>query len=114
MQNLLDLLIFGWQMKSDLIRFSIEHLLISSIAIVMGIVIAVPLGIWAARHRRAGQLLIELCSMLYTIPSLALLGFLIPFFGIGRMTAIMALFAYSLLPLLRNTCVGLREVDGFV
>ena len=56
--------------------------------------------------------MIQLCGMLYTVPSLALLGLLIPFLGLGWLPTIVALTIYALLPLLRNTYVGIREVDA--
>ncbi|MGE5702259.1 MAG: ABC transporter permease [Clostridia bacterium] len=88
-----------------------EHLYISFIAVVLGFLVAVPLGIFLSRTEKLSQYVIGVVNMAQTIPSLALIGFLIPFMGIGLKPAIAALFLYSLLPMLRNTYVGIREVN---
>lgn len=72
---------------------------------------AVPLGIVLTRFPRTAKVVISITSMLQTIPSLALLALMIPIFGIGKLPAIVALFIYSLLPILRNTCIGMEGVD---
>lgn len=101
-------------MLHEILTLTGEHLLISLAGIFLGAITAIPLGIWVARHPRLGSPLIDFASMLYTIPSLALLGFLIPFLGLGKTPAVTALFLYSLLPLLRNTFIGITEVDQTV
>lgn len=88
-----------------------EHLQISLIALVIAILISVPLGLLLTRHVRVAEPIIGISAVLQTIPSLAVLAFLIPFFGIGTMPAIVALTAYGLLPILRNTYTGIMEVD---
>ncbi|NQP33991.1 ABC transporter permease [Streptococcus suis] len=88
-----------------------EHLYISFISVLFGIVVAVPLGIILTRYKKTSSFIIGVASFLQTIPSLALLSIMIPFFGIGRRTAIIALFIYSLLPILRNTYTGILSVD---
>jgi len=77
------------------------------------VVVAVPLGIVAAQSRRLGQALLAVTGVIQTIPSLALLVFMIPLplvGGIGQRPAIVALFLYSLLPIVRNTYTGLRDI----
>jgi osmoprotectant transport system permease protein len=74
------------------------------------VLVAIPLGIWAARRPRIGQLLLVLTGLLQTVPSLALLAFMIPLVGIGAPPAVLALFVYSLLPIVRNTYLGLRAI----
>ncbi|TPQ26764.1 ABC transporter permease, partial [Cupriavidus pinatubonensis] len=72
----------------------------------------VPLGIVSARRRRLGQGVLGVVSMLQTVPSLALLAMLIPLLGrIGVWPAMVALFLYALLPIVRNTCTGLQQVS---
>lgn len=88
-----------------------QHLVLSLVALFWAILIAVPLGILLTRFRKAAGLVIGLVSVLQTIPSLALLGFLIPMFGIGPLPAIIAMVAYGLLPILRNTYTGILDVD---
>ena len=75
-------------------------------------IVAVPLGIAAARRPRAGQLLLGVVGLVQTIPSLALLVFMIPLLGIGARPAIAALFLYSLLPIVRNTAAGAVRLAG--
>ncbi|EOH85609.1 ABC transporter permease [Enterococcus asini] len=99
---------YGSQMLSK----SAEHLYISVIALLLGIVIAVPLGILLTRTPKVANVVISITSALQTVPSLALLALMIPFFGVGKFPAIIALFIYSLLPILRNTYIGMKNVDA--
>lgn len=92
---------------SDLLIKTWKQLYISLIALGLGIIVAVPLGIALTRFPRTSKVVIGICSMLQTAPSLALLALMIPIFGIGKFPAIVALFIYSLLPILRNTCIGM-------
>lgn len=88
-----------------------QHIVMVVIALFCSALIAMPLGIMLARHKRAAGPVIGVVSVVQTIPSLALLGFLIPLFGIGVMPALIALTLYALLPILRNTYTGLTGVD---
>jgi osmoprotectant transport system permease protein len=72
--------------------------------------VAVPLGILAARLPRLGSFILATTGVIQTIPSLALLVFMIPWLGIGAKPALVALFLYSLLPIVRNTATGLRDI----
>lgn len=74
------------------------------------ILVGVPLGISAARRRRLGQVILCVVGIARTIPALALLVFMIPLFGIGAGPAVIALFIYSLLPIVRNTYTGLTTI----
>lgn len=89
----------------------LEHIQISFIAILIAVLITVPLGIYLTRHTKVAESIINVTAVLQTIPSLALLGLLIPLFGIGKVPAIIALVVYALLPILRNTYTGIRDVD---
>jgi osmoprotectant transport system permease protein len=80
------------------------------ISLTAAILVAVPLGIFAARHERAGRVILGAAGVIQTIPSLALLVFMIPLLGIGGPPAVVALFLYSLLPIVRNTHSGLRDI----
>ena len=95
----------------DIINKTLEHFYISIMALVLGIIVAVPLGIVLTRTKKISNIVIGLTSILQTIPSLALLAIMIPIFGVGKLPAIVALFIYSLLPILRNTYIGMTEVD---
>lgn len=99
------------QYGSQLLLKTWEQIYISAIALILGVLVAVPAGIILTRFPKTAKLVIGLTSMLQTIPSLALLAMMIPFFGIGKLPAILALFVYSLLPILRNTYIGLDNVD---
>jgi osmoprotectant transport system permease protein len=96
--------------ESSLRRHTAEHLALVGSSLAAAILIALPLGILAARRPRLGRVVIGVAGILQTIPSLALLVFMIPLLGIGAWPAIVALFLYSLLPILRNTCTGLRSI----
>lgn len=88
-----------------------EHLQVSLISLIIAIIIAVPLGLVLTRYQRIAEPIIGLSAIMQTIPSLAVLAFLIPFFGIGTTPAIIALTIYGLLPILRNTYTGIQEVE---
>lgn len=88
-----------------------EHFFISMIALALGALVAVPLGILLTRFEKASRYVIGFVSILQTVPSLALLALMIPLFGVGKLPAIVALFIYSLLPILRNTYIGIRGVN---
>ena len=89
----------------------IEHIQISFIAILLAGLIAIPLGIFLSKREKIADGIIGITAVIQTIPSLALLGILIPLFGIGKVPATIALVAYALLPILRNTYTGIKEVD---
>lgn len=89
-----------------------EHIFISGVALLLGILLAVPIGILLTRTKRTAAIVIGLTSALQTVPSLALLALMIPIFGVGKIPAIIALFIYSLLPILRNTYIGIKEVGS--
>ena len=95
----------------DFLRLTGEHLLLVAISVALGTVVGVPLGIWAAYRRGATQPILGFVGILQTIPSLALLAFLIPLLHrIGSVPALVALFLYSLLPIVRNTYTGLSDI----
>lgn len=89
-----------------------EHFLISFVALILGTIAAVPLGILLTRFEKVSGYVIGFVSVLQTVPSLALLALMIPVFGVGKVPAIVALFIYSLLPILRNTFIGIKNVNA--
>lgn len=96
----------------NLIRLIWEYLYISVISVSLGILFAVPIGIWLTRiNDRAADLVISFVSILQSLPSLALLTLMIPLIGVGQVPAIVALFIYSLMPIMRNTYTGIQSVD---
>ncbi|WP_257349395.1 ABC transporter permease [Pseudalkalibacillus decolorationis] len=88
-----------------------EHLYLSFISILIGILISVPAGIIISRLKKIAEFVIGITAVFQTIPSLALFGFLLPVLGIGTTPAIIALTVYALLPILRNTYTGIIGVD---
>lgn len=98
--------------QGELYQALFEHIQISFIALFFAILISIPLGIYLTKKRRLAEGVIGVTAVLQTIPSLALLGLLIPLFGIGRVPAIIALTVYALLPILRNTYTGIKEIDS--
>ena len=92
-------------------RRTLEHLWLVGVSMVFSIVVGVPLGVLAVRHRRTGQVILTLSAITQTVPSLALLCFLIPVFGVGTKPALAALCLYSLLPVVLNTFTGIRGID---
>lgn len=93
-----------------ILELTYQHLQVTFTAIGLAILVAVPLGILLVRYKKISSVVIGIVGVLQTIPSLALLALMIPFFGIGFKPAVAALFLYSLLPILRNTYTGLNEV----
>jgi osmoprotectant transport system permease protein len=96
--------------KRQLVSRVLEHLVLVGVSLLGAILIAIPLGILAARRRRFGQVVLAAVGVVQTVPTLALLVFMIPFFGIGTVPAIVALFLYGLLPIVRNTHAGLTGI----
>lgn len=101
-----------FERKDELLSSLLEHIQISFIALFFAVLIAIPLGIFLTRRKGISEGIIGITAVLQTIPSLALLGLLIPIFGIGKVPAIIALVIYALLPILRNTYTGINEVDS--
>ena len=90
---------------------TVEHLALVGLSLLAAILVAIPLGILAARRPRFGQVVLGAVGIIQTVPSLALLVFMIPLLGIGALPALVALFLYSLLPIVRNTHAGLRGIS---
>jgi osmoprotectant transport system permease protein len=87
-----------------------EHLLLTGIAVVVGFLLSFPLGLYAYRHRNAYTAIAAISGILYTIPSLALFAFLVPFTGLSVETAEIGLVSYTLLIIIRNVVAGLDAV----
>lgn len=88
-----------------------QHVEISLIAIIITIIIAIPLAIALVNRPKIGELISQLAGIIQTIPSLAVLGILIPFVGIGTVPAIIALVLYAIMPIFQNTYAGLTNID---
>lgn len=88
----------------------VQHLEISLISVILAIIIGLGLGIFVSEYPKNKWVLI-LVNLIYTIPSIALFGFLIPVSGVGNTSAVIALTIYGLLPMVRNTYTGIRTID---
>lgn len=106
--QLLTLLYDRWPFFLSLVG---EHLAISGIAILLAALIGFMIGILIGEYSRWSRPVVGITNILYTIPSISLLGFLIPVTGIGNATAIIALTIYGLLPMIRNTYTGISNID---
>jgi len=95
-----------------LVRWTVRHLMLVGLSLAAAITIGIPLGIYAGRPGLLSETILALTGIIQTVPALALLALLvpIPFLGIRPVTAIVALFLYGLLPIVRNTATGLREI----
>ncbi|MBE7176527.1 MAG: ABC transporter permease/substrate-binding protein [Mucilaginibacter polytrichastri] len=105
---------FLGQQKQELFEQTLRHLGLTFLSLWLAMIVAIPLGIFIARRRRWSGLVLGVTGVLQTIPSIALLGFLLPVLGIGSKPAIFALFLYALLPIVRNTFTGITGVDATV
>jgi osmoprotectant transport system substrate-binding protein/osmoprotectant transport system permease protein len=104
---------WGALLGEDFQRLTGQHLLLVFVSLAGGVLVGVPLGVWAARAPRIAPGVLSAVGVIQTVPSLALLAFLIPLLGrIGTVPALVALFCYSLLPIVRNTYTGLRDIPS--
>lgn len=109
--NVLD---FMWTHRAEMFQLTLEHLVMVGVSIVIATGIGLPLGILMTRHSGLSRPIMTIANVVQTVPSLALFGFLIPLpfiGGIGARTAVVALVLYSLLPIIRNTFIGISGVD---
>ncbi|NHM30811.1 glycine betaine ABC transporter substrate-binding protein [Neobacillus terrae] len=89
-----------------------QHILLSIVSVLIAIIIGVPLGILISRNKKFSKPILGIANVIQAVPSLALLGFLIPFIGIGSTPAIIMVVLYSLLPIVKNTYTGLTNIDS--
>ena len=103
--------------RAEVWQRTLEHIGLVAAAMAIALIIGLPLGVALARRRTLQRWVLGAASVVQTVPSLALFGFLIPvpwIGGVGASTAIVALALYALLPILRNTATGIEEVDASV
>ena len=96
---------------NEIISLTVEHLYLTGVTMVLAIVVGVSLGILLTRFEWLATPILGGANIIQTVPSLAILGFMIPLFGIGATPAIVALFLYALLPIIRNTYTGIVGVN---
>ncbi|MCG0276370.1 MAG: ABC transporter permease [Thermosediminibacteraceae bacterium] len=99
------------QRMDDILLFSTQHLQLSFMAISIAIAIGVPLGITMMMFPRVSSLILGIANAVQAMPSLALMGFLVPILGIGTTPSIMMVTVYALLPIIKNTYTGLTGID---
>lgn len=104
-------LAYLWSRRADTLAQTRRHLLLVGLSLLAGLLVAVPLGLVLERARAVAEGTIRGVAVLQTIPSIALLAFMIPLLGIGVLPAVVALFLYSLFPIVRNTYTGVRDAD---
>ncbi|MBN2402750.1 MAG: ABC transporter permease [Spirochaetes bacterium] len=102
---------FFLERKTEILFRSGEHIWLSGISVFLAVCFGLPVGILLTRIKQLATPVINIVNIIQTIPSLALLGFLIPVMGIGAEPAILALFLYSLLAIIKNTMTGINQVD---
>ncbi len=100
------------EQHSRIFSLILEHMYISSVALLITLVICIPLGIYLTRNEKYTSGVIGIANVFQTIPSIALLGFLIFFLGIGNKNAICALVMFAMLPVLQNTYIGIKNVES--
>jgi osmoprotectant transport system permease protein len=110
----MDFLTYMLHNSDRVFRLTVEHLELVGVSIFAATAIGVPLGVAAAQNTTLKRWSLAFANVTQTIPSLALFGFLMPATGIGARTAVIVLALYALLPILRNTCVGIAGVDRAV
>lgn len=103
-----------WDRRELFITCLLEHIRISLTAVLCAGILGILTGILISRHKKAAGVVLGIVNVIYTIPSISLLGFLIPLTGIGNRTAVIALTVYGLLPIVRNTYTGLTTVDATI
>ena len=109
-----DIINLYLQRSDFFIDITLQHLRISAISIIIATTIGILLGILISHYKKTSPIVLSIVNFIYTIPSIALLGFLIPISGIGDTTAIIALTIYGLLPMVRSTYTGIETIDPFI
>ncbi len=105
---------FMWQQHDKLLDQTLAHIGLTFTSLLLSILIGLPLGILIAKRKQLSSFVLGIAGVLQTIPSIALLGFMIPLLGIGAKPAIVALMLYAFLPIIRNTFTGISQVNNAV
>ncbi len=98
--------------KDQILSLCIEHIQLTAIALIIAIIIGVPIGILISYKKKLNKPVLGITSVTQAIPSMALLGFMIPFLGIGTAPAIVVVVLYSLLPIIKNTYTGITNIPS--
>src|SRR4051812_2971988 len=97
--------------SSELFALTLEHIMMVAYGLVLALLVGIPLGIIAAKYEKLAPIIISITNIFQLIPSLAMLAILMLYLGLGFQTMVVGLFFYSLLPIVKNTYVGIKEVD---
>ncbi|MGL5348922.1 MAG: ABC transporter permease [Peptostreptococcaceae bacterium] len=109
-----DIINLYFERSDFFIDLIFQHLRISILSILISSIIGISIGLLISHYKKASPIAMSIVNFVYTIPAIALLGFLIPFSGIGDTTAIIALTIYGLLPMVRSTYTGIETIDPFI
>ena len=97
---------------TEILALLLEHIKLTAISVGLAVLIGVPLGIFISYMSKASKIVLSIANVIQAIPSMALLGFMIPFLGIGAIPAVTAVVLYSLLPIIKNTYTGLESINS--
>lgn len=95
----------------EIFKLTGEHMKITGVAVFLAILVGVPLGIYITKNKKVTNVILNTANIFQTLPSLALFGLIIPIMGIGFKPAIFVLFLYALLPIIKNTCIGINSIE---
>jgi osmoprotectant transport system permease protein len=107
----MEFLLYFYEKRGEVLLKTLQHIEVSLIAVFLSVVIAIPLGILITRYRKMAPLVVNSANVGQTIPSLAILGMVIPILGIGLKPAVFALVLRGILPIINNTYSGIVNVD---
>jgi osmoprotectant transport system permease protein len=110
----MDLIRFMVAHADDILSALIQHMKITGIAVAFAILIGVPIGIWISKKQNIAGFVLGVANIMQTIPSLALFGLIIPIMGIGFKPSVFVLLLYALMPIIKNTYIGITTVDPAV
>lgn len=95
----------------EIFKLTGEHMKITGVAVLLAILVGVPLGIYITKNKKVSNVILNTANIFQTLPSLALFGLIIPIMGIGFKPAIFVLFLYALLPIIKNTYIGINSIE---
>lgn len=111
LENILSFLEYFTKSIPRLLEMTLQHIGMVALGILLALVVGIPLGILCTKSKTYERIILAVANMIQVVPSLALLATLMLFMGLGYQTVVVGLFLYSLLPIIRNTFVGLKEVE---
>jgi osmoprotectant transport system permease protein len=110
----MDLIRFMVAHADDIFSALVQHMKITGIAVAFAVLIGVPIGLWISKKQNIAGFVLGVANIMQTIPSLALFGLIIPIMGIGFKPSVFVLLLYALMPIIKNTYIGITTVDPAV